>query len=125
MNKLQIIFLVGFGLTATTLMGSTLKVKCSISPDHVIVIQAGQQQKKDTTVKVVYTCPMHPEVVQDKPGKCPKCKMNLVKKEVSLKEVYTCPMHSEVMLDKPGKCPKCKMKLVKKEVSPKKDLNKK
>jgi hypothetical protein len=28
-----------------------------------------------------YTCPMHPEVVQDKPGKCPKCGMNLVPKE--------------------------------------------
>jgi Cu2+-exporting ATPase len=25
-----------------------------------------------------YTCPMHPEIVQDKPGKCPKCGMNLV-----------------------------------------------
>lgn len=27
-----------------------------------------------------YTCPMHPEVVSDAPGKCPKCGMNLVKK---------------------------------------------
>jgi len=27
-----------------------------------------------------YTCPMHPEVVQDKPGKCPKCAMELVAK---------------------------------------------
>lgn len=27
-----------------------------------------------------YTCPMHPEVVQDKPGKCPKCGMALVEK---------------------------------------------
>jgi Cu2+-exporting ATPase len=25
-----------------------------------------------------YTCPMHPEVVQDKPGNCPKCGMTLV-----------------------------------------------
>lgn len=25
-----------------------------------------------------YTCPMHPEVIQDKPGNCPKCGMNLV-----------------------------------------------
>jgi hypothetical protein len=27
-----------------------------------------------------YTCSMHPEVVQDKPGKCPKCGMELVEK---------------------------------------------
>lgn len=25
-----------------------------------------------------YTCPMHPDVVSDKPGNCPKCGMNLV-----------------------------------------------
>lgn len=25
-----------------------------------------------------YTCPMHPEVRQDKPGACPKCRMALV-----------------------------------------------
>lgn len=24
------------------------------------------------------TCPMHPEIVQDKPGNCPICGMNLV-----------------------------------------------
>lgn len=29
----------------------------------------------------VYTCPMHPEVQQDKPGRCPKCGMDLVPKE--------------------------------------------
>ncbi|MBX9889083.1 MAG: hypothetical protein K2Y30_14235 [Flavobacteriaceae bacterium] len=28
-----------------------------------------------------YTCPMHPEVTSDKPGKCPKCGMNLVEKK--------------------------------------------
>ncbi|MFD2602961.1 heavy metal-binding domain-containing protein [Flavobacterium suzhouense] len=28
-----------------------------------------------------YTCPMHPEVHSDKPGKCLKCGMALVKKK--------------------------------------------
>ena len=30
-----------------------------------------------------YTCPMHPEVIADKPGKCPKCGMNLVQTPLS------------------------------------------
>ena len=30
---------------------------------------------------ITYTCPMHPEVVSDRPGKCPKCGMKLVVKE--------------------------------------------
>jgi hypothetical protein len=30
-----------------------------------------------------YTCTMHPEVVQDGPGKCPKCGMELVPKATS------------------------------------------
>jgi len=29
----------------------------------------------------VYTCPMHPDVKSDKPGKCPKCGMALVPAE--------------------------------------------
>lgn len=31
--------------------------------------------------KTLYTCVMHPEVISDKPGNCPKCGMELVKKE--------------------------------------------
>jgi hypothetical protein len=33
-----------------------------------------------------YTCPMHPEVVKNAPGKCPICGMNLVKKESAAPE---------------------------------------
>lgn len=33
--------------------------------------------------KVEYVCPMHPDVISDKPGKCPKCGMELIKKENS------------------------------------------
>jgi P-type Cu+ transporter len=28
-----------------------------------------------------YTCPMHPEVISDHPGRCPKCSMALVPKQ--------------------------------------------
>ncbi len=31
---------------------------------------------KDT--KVIYICPMHPEIRQERPGRCPECGMNLV-----------------------------------------------
>jgi len=30
---------------------------------------------------VTYVCPMHPNVISDKPGKCPDCGMDLVKKK--------------------------------------------
>jgi Cu(I)/Ag(I) efflux system membrane fusion protein len=31
--------------------------------------------------KVLYTCPMHPQIVQEQPGQCPICGMDLVKKK--------------------------------------------
>lgn len=35
----------------------------------------------DSTDKKIYTCPMHPEIVSEKPDKCPKCGMDLELKE--------------------------------------------
>ena len=32
-------------------------------------------------VKKTYTCSMHPEVISDKAGKCPKCRMDLIGKK--------------------------------------------
>jgi uncharacterized C2H2 Zn-finger protein len=73
--------------------------------------QTHPNTKTDTAKNVVtYTCPMHPEVVSGKPGKCPKCGMALIEKVM-----YVCPMHPEVVSDKPGKCPKCGMQLKIKE----------
>jgi len=42
-------------------------------------------RKKKATAAVVHSCPMHPEVKSNKPGRCPKCGMDLrpVKKEAS------------------------------------------
>jgi hypothetical protein len=42
------------------------------------------KEKQSTTkevARVQYTCPMHPEVISDKPGNCPKCGMALVEKK--------------------------------------------
>ena len=35
-------------------------------------------QTATTQAVTLYTCTMHPEVISDKPGKCPKCGMKLV-----------------------------------------------
>jgi FtsP/CotA-like multicopper oxidase with cupredoxin domain len=59
---------------------------------------------------VVYACPMHPDVVQDAPGRCPRCGMTLLAKAVPT--AYACPMHPDVVQDDPGRCPRCGMKLL-------------
>ena len=38
-------------------------------------------------VAEIYTCPMHPEIIRDKPGTCPICGMDLVKKETDSKMI--------------------------------------
>lgn len=43
--------------------------------------KAPETVQSTTSEKVLYTCPMHPEVRSDKPGKCPKCGMDLKKVE--------------------------------------------
>lgn len=84
-----------------------------------------------------YTCPMHPEIKQDKPGNCTICEMKLIpiktnkhehiesqkkshnvtnntgqKQEEEEKTFYTCSMHPEMKQDKPGNCHICGMKLI-------------
>ena len=61
---------------------------------------------------VVYTCPMHPEVVDDEPGSCPKCGMKLLPMEAPAAATYVCPMHLDVTSPTPDRCPRCGMKLV-------------
>ncbi|WP_173765078.1 copper-transporting P-type ATPase [Nitrogeniibacter mangrovi] len=86
-----------------------------------------------------YVCPMHPEVVRDAAGDCPKCGMHLVPADTAGEAghhghraaphdsdaggrydtvppghtgpVYTCPMHPEVRQTAPGACPLCGMGL--------------
>src|SRR3954468_17161790 len=59
---------------------------------------------------VIYTCPMHPEVVSEEQGHCPECGMKLMPSAAPA--TYTCPMHLEVVTEEPGHCPECGMKLL-------------
>lgn len=60
-----------------------------------------------------WTCPMHPEIQQHRPGACPKCGMALEPALPSSGQSrrWTCPMHPEIVRDAPGACPKCGMAL--------------
>jgi Cu+-exporting ATPase len=74
----------------------------------------GEVKPAAAPVAQTYTCPMHPEVRQDKPGSCPKCGMALEPVNVTApqqKIEYTCPMHPEIVRDAPGNCPICGMAL--------------
>jgi FtsP/CotA-like multicopper oxidase with cupredoxin domain len=59
----------------------------------------------------VYTCPMHPEVTSEQPGRCPTCGMKLLATAAAATS-YACPMHPEVTSTQPGRCPECGMKLL-------------
>ncbi|MFO8082474.1 MAG: heavy metal-binding domain-containing protein [Armatimonadota bacterium] len=62
----------------------------------------------DVEGEFTYTCPMHPDVQQNRPGNCPECGMFLVADTDEAVEYY-CPMHEDVVEEHPGKCPECGM----------------
>jgi ribosomal protein S27AE len=104
--KKSIVLMLGPIFLATFLTSLGASARGPSCMDH------DKMPSKASSGGVSYTCPMHPDVTSDKPGKCPKCGMFLEAKAME-KTTYTCPMHSEVKLDQPGKCPKCGMSLEK------------
>ncbi|MBX9770273.1 MAG: efflux RND transporter periplasmic adaptor subunit, partial [Candidatus Obscuribacterales bacterium] len=72
---------------------STGKKRGLVIPTNAVVWREGKAQvwkaigNREPGKATQYTCTMHPEVISDKPGKCPKCGMDLVPKAVGGKQV--------------------------------------
>lgn len=66
-NKMRVNINIGTAIVAALLI--TLLGSCNAKKDS---LDAHDQEE--------YTCPMHPQIVQDRPGSCPVCGMDLVKK---------------------------------------------
>ncbi len=86
MKKLTIIWV----LLAAVLGAELLITGCTNSePADKKETQEGAVQKSSAKTEmpagavqgIQYTCTMHPEVISEKPGKCPKCGMDLVAKK--------------------------------------------
>src|SRR6202030_111335 len=59
-------------------------VEATLSKKTPVMLQAGPETSQTAAAKsALYTCPMHPEIVQVGPGSCPICGMALEPMEVS------------------------------------------
>ncbi|MFX1705700.1 efflux RND transporter periplasmic adaptor subunit [Chitinophaga sp. CC14] len=72
----------------------------------------------------LYTCPMHPQIIQDKPGKCPICGMDLVLKDANNELVMdstiarlTKPVNAQVIATIPAISPESGTRIYASEVN--------
>ena len=78
-------------------------VALAVSPAARSVVSAAATPQAEKLPPISYTCPMHPEILEDKGGTCPICKMDLV--PIRLDSVWTCATKPlAIVRDAPGRC---------------------
>lgn len=63
---------------------------------YIGVKQTALQQSDAPKSATIYTCPMHPEIISDGPGNCPKCGMALEMQSASLTETESNPEYEDM-----------------------------
>src|SRR5688500_735518 len=58
-----------------------------VAPFQLTFAQTGRTSQSKTQTKVVYACPMHPDVTSTKRGKCRKCGMDLRRTKTEVADV--------------------------------------
>lgn len=97
-NKTKVVSIPGCLLPIATCLlpiASLLLITlCSL----LIIPSCGQkidkQHEEHQQQQVTYTCPMHPEVIKNEPGKCPICGMKLVKKGGTERKITEIDIHT-------------------------------
>lgn len=100
-----------------TIYFCALRCKERFDADPESYMEGAEETKREDAAAdsgVIYTCPMHPEILHEGPASCPKCGMAIEPSEPVMSQAKTewiCPMHPEIVRDVPGSCPICGMAL--------------
>jgi hypothetical protein len=87
----------------TASLAAGLALAIAVAQPHARQAPAASKDIKLPPLSYICTMAGDEDVIEDKPGKCRKCGMEL--HPIRLDSVWTCPVHAAVIKDQAGKCP--------------------
>src|SRR5262245_20668914 len=90
-------------MSRAALLNGLAVLALAVAP--VVAQQSARTPAASKLPPVSYICVMagDEDVIEDKPGKCPKCGMEL--EGIRLESVWTCLTNTAIVREQPGKCP--------------------